>query len=612
MEIAIESDLESETNPFQLEIESRNPSTCSIYNKIKPRLVNETYAIDHSYPLKEKSSILILNTDILERIFSLISKKDLKNISMVCSFWNQTSLSILWKRMILPLDKRKLSAMKPVLNLYGRFVKAALVVPPIEILTASTDSSGILNIPVAGSKKRNGSWSLPKPLSRSDSISSIYSMNSRSPLVPFTKPPSILSKSPHLSHRNSLEDFKLPQRSFFLNPEDNLVSSFNRTSTSSRPDYDQNLDSSNSLYYNSDSESVAYESSSSYKNNTIAQNSTSYKNDFNIPPFDHPLNVFERNSFEQQLLLDNQRNLHNHSSLSNSSRMSIPIPGTPGIGNVLGSDVSLSPGNISKFNIDSSLNSSIGSSSFYSNRNIGVTRSTILRLQQLMECYCPNVTDLTILNPNGISSHDLRIEFLECLFSTYPNLLYLNLTDFIMWDSKALKLASTHLSNLRSLDVTNRVELRDEDLLPIIENCHHLSELHLRATGISDITISSIEKNIATNLKILDVGGCSVSSESMSRLLLKVKNLSELRAWSCLRLNDNFLDSLKPQNLKLLTVLDLMDIHSFSELAVSRAFGSQKWPNLKYLRIRSTCSISSFSGLPNRSVLKLNSTSILD
>ncbi|OLY81157.1 SCF E3 ubiquitin ligase complex F-box protein grrA [Smittium mucronatum] len=548
-----------------------------------------------------KSKVLDLNPDILERIFKCLSQTDLKSASLVCHFWNQTSVPLLWKRVIVPLDKRKLSAMKPILNNYGRFVKSALIVPPIEILTASTGPSGILNIPVAGSKKRNDSWSLPRPLFRSDSVSSMQSLSGRSPLISHIKNSSV-TKSPYLSRKSSLDDFKFPQKSLFPNSEDCSGSHHRRLGSSSRIDYDD----SNMLFYNSDSDSANYESSSTFKSYSNFQTSSNYQNDFPLATDDLSMNNEDRISFEQQMLMESQRQMHNHSSLSNSSRGTIPIPGTPGVGNLMGTEASSSPSFFSKLNIDSSLNGSMGSSSIYSSRSIIVTRSTVIRLQQIMECYCPNITDLTILNPNGIPSHDLRIEFLECLFSIYPNLMYLNLTDFIMWDSKAMRLISSHLNNLRSLDVTNRVELTDDDFDSVIRNCHNLSELHLRATNITDLTIKSIQENISKNLKIIDVSGCSVSSEAMSQLLSKACNLTELRAWSCLRLNDDFLNCLIPRNLSSLKVLDLMDIHGFSNSAICSTFGLQKWPNLKYLRIRSSLNVDSFSGLPKDSILILS------
>ncbi|KAJ2125260.1 hypothetical protein GGH17_005113, partial [Coemansia sp. RSA 788] len=92
-------------------------------------------------------------------------------------------------------------------------------------------------------------------------------------------------------------------------------------------------------------------------------------------------------------------------------------------------------------------------------------------MHQFMERYCPNVLEAVIKNPTGISSHSRRLGILIRLFKAYPRIERLDLSDFIMWDTQALAIAAEQLHLLRSLDVTNRVELSDIDLLPIVEGC---------------------------------------------------------------------------------------------------------------------------------------------
>ncbi|KAJ2420578.1 hypothetical protein GGF41_004205 [Coemansia sp. RSA 2531] len=229
-----------------------------------------------------------------------------------------------------------------------------------------------------------------------------------------------------------------------------------------------------------------------------------------------------------------------------------------------------------------------------------------------MERFCPNILEAVIKNPTGISSHGRRLGILTRLFQAYPRLEKLDLSDFIMWDTQPLQVVSEQLRMLSSLDVTNRVELGDTDLLPVVESCPRLKELRIRATNATDVTIHGIINNLSHLLVRLNVGGCPVSSAAMAELVTKCTRLRVLQTWSCLRLDDTFLLALNPHVLTEMQVLDLMDVQKFSVEAVRQTFGQQTWPHLKYLRIRAKCSREEFSGIPVRAVLKLNSTTILD
>ncbi|KAJ1931462.1 hypothetical protein FBU59_006701 [Linderina macrospora] len=241
-----------------------------------------------------------------------------------------------------------------------------------------------------------------------------------------------------------------------------------------------------------------------------------------------------------------------------------------------------------------------------------VSDGTVTRMHQFMERYCPNILEAVVRNPTGIASHTRRANILYRLFQAYPRLEKLDLSDFIMWDSQPLHMAAGCLQYLTSLDVTNRVELSDSDLLPIIENCPRLRELRIRATNASDTSIYAIISHLSHTLQVLNVGGCPVSSPAMTELVTKCTHLRILQTWSCLRLDDNFLLALSPEILGSLQVLDMMDVQKFSMDAVGRTFRDQRWPYLKYVRIKAKCTREYFAGIPETAVLKLNSTTILD
>ncbi|PVU98485.1 hypothetical protein BB559_001539 [Furculomyces boomerangus] len=541
------------------------------------------------------SSFVSINTDVLDMVFKLLSPNDLKNVVLVCRRWKYIASAHLWRRMIFPIEKRKLAAMRHILVSYGQFVQSAMVTPPIGMLTVTASSSGGMNIPVVGSYTKNNQWSLPKPLSRSGSVSSASGSINYSSYNPFAKTGS--TSKPNRQLIGSSSEFGIDSDSAPIEGNNN----FNQRGLMSSRDY--------------------FSRNRNYSNQHLNNFGDSYQHtDARMSLDTHPSEPESISSTPVQ------------SPFPAMAGVAIPIPGTPGVGNMLESNQNSPVSSYSISNAHNSFNSHTGSIQGGANsvggiggnfalqgathNHIGkfpnVSSSTISKLQQFMECYCPYINDLTVLNPNGITSHSRRIELLEKLFTTYPNLLHLNLTDFIMWDVEAMRLVSLHLHNLRSLNVSNRVELRDDDLVPVIENCLLLEQLHLRATNISDQTILAIEQNLRNRISVLDIGGCSISAKAMSSLIQKTRNLKELRAWSCLRLNDEFLTSLNPNLLKNLEILDLMDINSFSESAVLEAFTKQQWPSLRYLRIRVKCSPSAFVGLSPRAVLKLNPTSILD
>ncbi|KAJ2856176.1 hypothetical protein GGI22_003897, partial [Coemansia erecta] len=294
----------------------------------------------------------------------------------------------------------------------------------------------------------------------------------------------------------------------------------------------------------------------------------------------------------------------------------VPIPGTPGPGNVISESVphsasgsSLGAGfGVAGMANGGSTTSRIGShsnqhsSTTHSYQHHEISEGTVTRMHQFMERYCNGVLEAVVKNPTGISSHSRRLGILVRLFQAYPRLKRLELSDFIMWDTQPLQLVSEQLHMLKSLDVTNRVELSDNDLLPVVEHCPRLRVLRIRATNATDVTIHAIINNLSHSLVSLNVGGCPVSSAAMSELVARCTKLRVLQMWSCLRLDDNFLLSLDPLVLGCLQVLDMMDVQKFSIEAVKRTFGRQSWPYLKYLRIRAKCDRDDFSGIPATAV----------
>ncbi|KAJ2765683.1 hypothetical protein IWQ56_003999, partial [Coemansia nantahalensis] len=293
----------------------------------------------------------------------------------------------------------------------------------------------------------------------------------------------------------------------------------------------------------------------------------------------------------------------------------VPIPGTPGLGNMLSDSLSLAvSGGSWGANIAGAPGSArAGSTPGHAHHlHHEISEGTVLRMHQFMERYCTHVVEAVVRNTVGISSHGRRLGILTRLFRAYPRLERLDLSDFIMWDTQPMQVVAEQLQLLRSLDVTNRVELGDEDLLPVLQSCHRLRELRIRATNATDATIRAICRCLADTLVSLNVGGCPVSSAAMAELATTCRRLRILQTWSCRRLDDSFLLALDARILASLQVLDMMDVRKFSADAARRAFGQQAWPRLKYLRISAQCAREDLVGVPPHAVLKLNTSTILD
>ncbi|KAJ1915585.1 hypothetical protein H4219_004251 [Mycoemilia scoparia] len=534
-----------------------------------------------------------MSTEIFHRIFSYLDMADLKEVAVVNREWYSMAVSVIWRKMVVPMDKRVLSGMKSVLAIHGHRVHELVIVPPdsitnslplsrrTSITPATTASVGGATTTSSGNNNSNNNNN--NSLNR-NSQSFSYHTRSRS---------NSISSTPQM---NSLGSINLP-------PNQN--------------------NSNNSYYYN-------HQSSQSYvSESSIGSFSNAGRRHFRTTPSPSP-------------------------SLSPSRNT--PIPGTPGIGNMpiesiplsmplpsisgsYGSQSSATFGgppqpipfnasNTNNNNTSTNNNSNTtpresvastptqptsilhnypvtGTPSQPPTRYIEVSESTIARLHRYMEAYCPNVMRLTVLNPLGIGNPERRYHLLDRFFDIYPSIDQIDVSQFIMWEPNPLRAIPEKLHALRELDVSGRVELSDSDIIPIIQGCLRLTTLKLRATNISDTTIKNIVDHLKNTIQHLNISGCRVTSIVMAHLATHCHALKVLRGWSCLPLGDDFLLALKPKNLPCLQVLDLKHVFGFSAEAVQKTFGWNDWPQLQYLRIHYKGDMQKLAGLLPHSVQKL-------
>ncbi|KAJ2162921.1 hypothetical protein GGF46_000304 [Coemansia sp. RSA 552] len=608
----------------QQQPQSRAPSIAASYTSTSSMLdsmaATETESLS-SYPIKRSpsacsfssvssTSFYLLPTELFREIFKYLDMEDLQTVVQVSRQWRSAGNPLLWRTMSFPLDKRRLAAMKPVLSHLGHHVRRVIITPPL------VDSGGRSSRRVSTSTPRG--WSL----SRSASTS---------------------SQPPHQHHRH-------PSSQGPFEGLDSNTSEAAPQSGPSRPSASSvSMSPPQTTAVASSASGTGHSGASSLLPSLLdrpgpAQTSPSLPVPLS-PPHQQPASNMTTPLADAPGLTSatsgssmggGRRHSRGGMAASPSPQLppvyAVPIPGTPGPGNVISESLPLSASGSSwgtsglgSMNIPSipgsgSLAPRSGSTSaHHSSFQSGpashfheISEGTVLRMHQFMERFCPGVLEAVVRNPAGISSHTRRVGILARLFQAYPRLERLNLCDFIMWDPQPLRIVADQLHMLRSLDVTNRVELSDVDLLPVVENCTRLCELRIRATNATDATIHAIIRNLSGTLTSLNVGGCPVSSAAMSELVTTCRMLRALQMWSCLRLDDSFLLALSPRALPYLQVLDMMDVQKFSVDAVRRTFGQQTWPHMVYLRIRAKCDIEDFTGLPERAVLKLNSSTILD
>lgn len=556
-----------------------------------------------SFTSTVSTSPQLLPSEIYREIFKYATIDQLKTAVQVSRQWRSAANPLLWRAMVFPLDKRRLAAMKHMLGCFGHHIRQVVIAPPLlesQYNNGHVPSSSSRRVSVSSNSNNNNnnftrSWSLSRPMSRTESSSAAADRPESSTSI------SGSGYLPPINDGRTLSNAPSPQQqpmlflaSGLIPPPSPLV-----LAPSSRQ---LNGPGTNSTATPLASTTAATAGSSTSTTTNPGNNGDG---------------------------ISGRRTSRASMATSPSPMLppvyAVPIPGTPGPGNVIseslppsvsGSSWGGTGGILSQMSAVGNNQQGGPSASFIGNASIQqyheVSEGTVLRMHQFMERYCPNVQRAIVKNPTGISSHSRRLGILVRLFEAYPRLEKLNLSDFIMWDTQPLLLVSEQLHMLTCLDVTNRVELSDSDLLPVIENCPRLREIYIRATNITDVSINAIVTHLSHSLASLNVGGCHVSSTAMAELVTKCTKLRILKTWSCLRLDDEFLLALDPNILTTMRVLDLMDVQKFSVGAVQSTFGQKRWPYLQYLRIRAKCSREVFAGIPERAVLKLNSTTMLD
>ncbi|KAJ2454552.1 hypothetical protein EV183_001423 [Coemansia sp. RSA 2336] len=540
------------------------------------------------------SSSCVLPTELFREIFRFLGPEDLRTTAQVSRQWRSAANPLLWRTMVFPLDKRRLAGMKPVLSSMGHHVRRVVITPPL-LDSQSSRGSSSRRVSTCNSRgwslSRSGSMSQNRPDSHEHAHASLdhsappSSLNSTDNSAPASTQQASLASSPQ-SAAATAGGMSGAGHSGISSM---LPSPLNQPSQGQFP--------------------PPSPMSLSSPRQRAASNATTPMADVSASATPSTLSGTGRR--------------RSRASMAASPLLppayAVPIPGTPGPGNVISDSLPLSEsgsswgvGGLGGMNIPSLPSASSSRPPNGPGYIHEVSEGTVLRMHQFMERFCPNVLEAVIRNPNGISSHSRRLGILTRLFRSYPRIERLDLSDFIMWDPQPLQTAAEHLQQLRSLDVTNRVELGDVDLLPIIENCPRLSQLRIRATNATDSTIYAIISNLSETLVSLNVGGCPVSSAAMTELVSTCRKLQVLQMWSCLRLDDSFLLALDPAVLTKLQVLDMMDVQKFSVEAVRKTFAQKQWPYIKYLRMRAKCRAEDFAGIPQRAVLKLNSMTILD
>ncbi|KAJ2437767.1 hypothetical protein GGF42_008518, partial [Coemansia sp. RSA 2424] len=466
-------------------------STCSIMDSAA---ATETESLS-SYPFKRSPSACsfsstasachVLPTEIFRQIFLYLGSDDLKTAVQVSRQWRSAGNPLLWRTMVFPLDKRRLATMKHALSRFGHHVRRVVITPPILEFQHNHGSSS-RRVSVSNTR----SWSLSRPLSRSGSVSSHQHQHHQQlgdlaelndPGTSPTSADSSVAAAAAASNFGSLysgfassasSPRQYPATSGHMPPPSPLVLASPRhrpgsAATTPLPDFS---------------------ASATPSSGGGAGRRTSRASNFTSPsPLLPPV-------------------------------YAVPIPGTPGPGNVLSESLPHSvsgsswggasglgamniSGVVNGANIPTRPTNAPGHSSSISQSNAylyhEVSEGTVLRMHQFMERFCPNILEAVIKNPTGISSHSRRLGILTRLFQAYPRLEKLDLSDFIMWDTQPLQVVSEQLRMLSSLDVTNRVELGDTDLLPVIESCPRLRELRIRATNATDVTVSAIVNNLS-------------------------------------------------------------------------------------------------------------------
>ncbi|KAJ2383618.1 hypothetical protein GGI05_005256, partial [Coemansia sp. RSA 2603] len=195
-----------------------------------------------SYPFKRSMSVCsfsstassfhILPTELFQQIFMYLDTENLKTVVQVSRQWRSAGNPLLWRTMVFPLDKRRLSTMKPVLGHFGHLVRRVIITPPL-LDSHFGQGASSRRVSVSSNSNNNNnnstrSWSLSRPLSRSGSISSqhLQSLQQQQPLdtlpepgspviLPSTAPSAVDSLSASTSASNQVAELQPPILSSF-------------------------------------------------------------------------------------------------------------------------------------------------------------------------------------------------------------------------------------------------------------------------------------------------------------------------------------------------------------------------------------------------------------
>lgn len=145
---------------------------------------------------------------------------------------------------------------------------------------------------------------------------------------------------------------------------------------------------------------------------------------------------------------------------------------------------------------------------------------------------CAKLKELGILSLNGFDSgHFVALSRLH-------HLQHLNINDTIILDPDALQQALTKWSDLRTLEAA-LCDLLDADLVQLAECCPKLQRLHVtRCDGLTDTAICAVATH-CHHLTELDIQGTNVTDVTVREIALNCAHLQVLLAGECMEISDD-------------------------------------------------------------------------
>ncbi|KAJ2343323.1 hypothetical protein GGF43_005723, partial [Coemansia sp. RSA 2618] len=395
-------------------------STSSILDSM---VATETESLS-SYPFKRSISVCsfmsaastscLLPTELFREIFKYLVVEDLRTVVQVSRQWRSAGNPLLWRTMVFPLDKRRLAAMKPILSSTGHHVRRVVITPPLLDSQLSRNGSSRR---VSTSNSRG--WSFSRPLSRSGSVS-------------LQQPPLHLQQN--RADAQGQSDVSGEQINTLLPSLSSTDTSASGTAPASG--------SAQGMLLASSSHAAAAAAANSALGNSPSGVSSTQPSPLNRPSQSQlpPPSPMSLSSPRQRAASNATTPLADVSASATPSTFSgtgrrqsrasmtmspspllppvyaVPIPGTPGPGNVISESLPLSasgsswgiPG-LGGMNIPILPSASSSSRPSHTPGHFHeVSEGTVLRMHQFMERYCPNVLEAVVKNPTGISSHSRR------------------------------------------------------------------------------------------------------------------------------------------------------------------------------------------------------------